>query len=400
MNGRPAAAGRPPRQKPYPRTYPDGRRVWVARYYDLAGKAHYAKPRWNGGKSSFTRKADAQQAIDEALDKLYGAAELPRNLGEYGEYWLEEHPRSERTDKTNTDRLSYVLDVEIEGRPLRDWEFDELRRKQALKLVDHMFRIEGRAAKGARGLLSVLSAMAEDAIGDDAATSNAFIGIKLRGNDPRIQKPARKPRIWSFEQMRKFAAGGRPEIRAATPRPRDGRNRSRYKAKASFYPARDYEAMILTPGFTGLRLGEVLALFEDGFDGDSFDIEHSAHQGKLISSSDEKNHDRVVPSPPTLTELIRRRVGRPKSQYLFPTPTGKLFRERNFYRDVWVPAQLATGMDPTPHEFRHSYVSNLRAMGIDDADLARVAGHTVETMISVYTHGLGQSHDRIRAIIG
>ncbi len=147
-------------------------------------------------------------------------------------------------------------------------------------------------------------------------------------------------------------------------------------------------------------LGEILALEGDRFDGVSFELKFSAHEGELIGSSDEKNHDRTVPSPPTLTEKIEARQGQPRSRYLFPTPSGKLFRERNFYRDVWVPAQLATGMDPTPHEFRHSYVSNLRAMGIDDADLADVAGHTVETMISVYTHGLGQSHDRIRQIIG
>ncbi len=274
--------GKPPRQKPYPRTYPNGRRVWIARYYDLDGKARYAKPRWNGGKSSFAREGDAQRAIDEALEVLCGSAEAPRRLGEYSEYWLEGHPRSTRTDKTNSDRLSYVLDTVVEGRPLREWEFDELRRRHALKLVDHMFRVEGRAAKGARGLLSVLSAMAEDAIGDDAATTNAFLGIKLRGNDPRIQKPARKPRVWSFEQMRQFAAGGRPEVRARTERPRDSRNRGRYKAKSSSYSAVDYEAMILTPGYTGLRLGEVLALLESGFDGVSFEVEASGHEGELV----------------------------------------------------------------------------------------------------------------------
>lgn len=30
----------------------------------------YAKPPWNGGKSSFSLKGDAQRAIDEALDRL------------------------------------------------------------------------------------------------------------------------------------------------------------------------------------------------------------------------------------------------------------------------------------------------------------------------------------------
>lgn len=58
---------------------------------------------------------------------------------------------------------------------------------------------------------------------DEAATQNAFIGIRLRRSDPRIRKPPRKIRIWSFEQMCAFAAGGRPEVRAVTPRPRDPR---------------------------------------------------------------------------------------------------------------------------------------------------------------------------------
>lgn len=267
-----AKAGRPPRQTPYKRSYPSGRTAWIARYYDLDGKTRYAKPRWNAGKSAFARKGDAQRAIDEALERLYGiGAELaPERIGDYYEGWLRRHPRSARTDKTNADRVSYVLDVEIEGRALGDWEFDELRRRQALALLDHMLRAEGRAAEGARGILRALSAMAEDAIGDDVATHNAFIGIRLRSNDPRIKKP----------------------------------------------------------------------------------------------------------------------------------PRGRLWRERNFYRDVWAPAQLATGMDPTPHEFRHSYVSHLRATGGDDADLARVAGHTVETMISVYTHPLDRSHEQIRGVIG
>ncbi len=115
---------------------------------------------------------------------------------------------------------------------------------------------------------------------------------------------------------------------------------------------------------------------------------------------DQKKHDRVVPVPPSLGELIRRRPNWNGSQWLFPTPGGQLWRERNFYRDVWSPARIGTGMNPTPHEFRHSYVSHLRALGIDDADLVRVAGHNVETMISRYTHPLEQSHERIRGVIG
>jgi integrase len=395
------AAGSVPRSTPYKRVYSDGRVVWVARYYDLDGKVRYSKPRWNGGRSTFAKKGDAQRAIDEALGQLLGrAVAQPERVGIYFESWPRLHPRSKRTNKTNSDRIGYVLDVEIEGRRLGDWEFDELRRPQVLVLVDHMLRVEGRAARGVRGILSALSVMAEDAIGDDAATGNAFMGVKLRATDPRIQKPPRKPRIWTFDQMREFAVGGQAEVRAQTKRPTDPRNGGRYKKKEHFYSRHDYEALLLTPGYTGLRLGEFLALRREDFDGDSFSFAFSAHEGELVGSSDQKNHERTVPVPPSLAELILRRPTRIDTDFLYPTPRGKLFRERNFYRDVWVPAQIATDMDPTPHEFRHSYVSHLRAAGIDDADLAAVAGHTVETMISVYTHALERSHDKIRQVIG
>jgi integrase len=402
MSARRRAAGRPPREAPYKRSYEDGRVVWIARYRDLEGVRRYAKPRWNGGRSTFERKGDAQAAIDEALERLHTSGLVaPQQIGAYFDGWLTRHPRSERTNKTNRDRVGYVLDVDIEGRPLRDWHFDELRRRQALALVDHMLRVEGRAAQGARDILSALSAMAEDAIGDDVAEANAFSGLRLRRSDPRIKKPPRKVRVWSFEQMREFATGGRPEVRARTERPPDPRaKRTKGKRKRRFYSAHDYEALLLTPGLTGLRLGEFLALHRSDFDGSLLSFRFSAHEGELVESSEQKNHERSVPVPPSLAARIESTPTRIDTELLFPTPTGKLWRERNFYRDVWVPAQKATGLDPTPHEFRHSYVTHLRAAGIDDADLALVAGHTIETMISVYTHPLERSHDAIRDAIG
>ena len=48
------------------------------------------------------------------------------------------------------------------------------------------------------------------------------------------------------------------------------------------------------------------------------------------------------------------------------------------YRVVWRPTREASGIDATPHDFRHSWVTNLSAAGIDVADLADIAGHSVE----------------------
>jgi hypothetical protein len=128
-----------------------------------------------------------------------------------------------------------VLEVRIEGRPLGEWLFDELRRRHVHLVLDHLLTEQGRSAQGARGVLRAFSTMTEDAIGDDFAEINAFRGVRLRANDPRVRKPPRRIRIWSFEQMREFAAAGRSEIRAKTPRSDDPRSKHRYRTKERFY---------------------------------------------------------------------------------------------------------------------------------------------------------------------
>jgi hypothetical protein len=42
----------------------------------------------------------------------------------------------------------------------------------------------------------------------------------------------------------------------------------------------------------------------------------------------------------------------------------------------------------------------LRAAGVNDADLAEIAGHRVETMLARYTHAVGQSCSAVREVIG
>ncbi|HWM62940.1 MAG TPA: hypothetical protein VNP96_03025 [Solirubrobacterales bacterium] len=105
------------RDSPVKRRNPSGEIVWVARYTGRDGKRRVAKPTWNRGKGTFKRKHEAQQAIEEA----YGLSDKPDALGEYAATWTERHPRAERTNATYDHRVSRVLDVEIEGIPLKDW---------------------------------------------------------------------------------------------------------------------------------------------------------------------------------------------------------------------------------------------------------------------------------------
>ena len=349
------------RETPIARTNPSGKRVWVARYTDPKGKRRSA--------GTYELKRDAQQAINQA----YKTPPSRDTLGGYAETWLTRHPRSPRTNQTNQGRVDRILKVEIEGRPLRDWPLTELRRRHALDLVDHMLRVQGRAPAGAANILRTLSALAEDAITDEYLDANPFRGVKVRRSDPRATKQSRQPTVLSFEEMHRFASH-----------------------------AGQYEPMIRMLADCGLRVGELLALRRDeqDFREGVFRVSGSAWNGRVVGSSEQKRHDRSGPIPPGCLELLRGVPVRIDSPWLFPTLTGKLWRIDNLYRTVWNPARRASGIDCTPQDFRHSYCSLLRAEGIDPADLAAIAGHTVETATSRYTHALGRSYDAVKAAIG
>ncbi len=345
------------RESPLKRRNPSGEIVWVARYTRRDGKRRVATPAWNGGKGTFTRKADAQRAIDEA----YGLTDKPDTLGAYFETWTDRHPRSERTNATNEHRISRVTEVEIEGIPLKDWPMRELRRRHALALVDAMLRDQGRATTGAVGILRSLSAMAEDAITDEVCDLNPFKGVRIRASDPRAKKKPRPIRVFTFDQMHAFAKA-----------------------------AGDYEAMIRVFTDTGLRLGEVLPLRPKDFDGDTLHVRRTAHEGEILEGTKtdhgEIDAGRTVPVPATLAWFLETqiRLNDPDADVIFTTPTGRMWRERNFYRDVWRPAQEASGLDIRPHECRHGYVTHLRAAGINDADLSQVGGSGVTARQSLH----------------
>ena len=387
------------RESPVKRVNPSGEVVWVARYTNEEGKRKSA--------GTFKLKREAQQAIDDAYER----PSVVDTVGAYFETWTERHPRGTRTNATNQHRIGRVLDVRLDGVPLRDWPFRDLRRRQANDLVAHMLKVQGRAQTGAINIIRSLSAMAEDAITDEIADVNAFKGVTVRANDPRIRGKKRPARVYSFEQMHEFAAAGGP-----------------------------WEPMLRVFTDTGLRLGEVLPLERADRVNGVIVVQRTAHEGEILQGTktdhDEDSAGRIVPIPPTCEALIEAAPPRIDTRLQFPTITGKLWRESNFYRDVWRPARVAwarrngvdvdrwlpvdgdtreerrrkraqlrellaaTGFNIRPHDCRHSYISHLRAAGIDDADLAEMAGHTVETMLARYTHPLRRSHDQVRGLIG
>ena len=360
------------RETPIKRVNPSGQVRWVARYTGRDGRRRSA--------GTFELRRQAQDAIDLA----YQLPERRDTIRGYMPRWLEEHPVSERTMRTNRGRIGAVLDIELEGIMLGDWPMHELRRRHAKDLVGHMLTVQGRAPEGVRNILRALSALAEDASGDELADINPWRGVKVRDDDKRAVKRSREPRVWTFEEMHEFAGY-----------------------------AGAHEAMLRTMADCGPRVGELFAIRRKGLSlSDALlEIRGSAWEGRVVPTSAEKNHDRDVPIAPGCLTLLCAMPTRIDSEWLFPSARGRLWRYSNWHRRVWQPTlelanqpervgQRGKRLDPLPSDFRHSWVTHLRAMRIDGADLADVAGHSEQTATAHYTHALRRSWDAIREAIG
>lgn len=381
------------RETPRPRLNPSGKKVWQARWTDKDGQRRYGWPPDIAG--TYKTKREAQDAIDACYEREAKGPALPSTVGAYAATWTTAHPRGRNTNRTNDSRIRAVLDVKIENVPFKDWPLDMLRRRHANLLRDHLLE-DGRARSGVNAVLTVVSSMLEDAIEDEALIQNPFRGMKkVRVSDQRVQKMKRPVRIWSWSEMHEFA-------RVAGTIEKGGAEMAAWRAVYA-------EPMIRTLADCGLRLAELLALHVADLDRDDavLNIRRSLSAGEVLEGTKtdrgEQDAGRVVPVPPALLGMLKRMlIAAPPndSPWLFPRVRGGRWDHSSFYRKLWDPARDALGADVRPHEFRHAYVSQMRAALIDVADLADATGHNVETATKIYTHGLGRSFDAMRKAVG
>lgn len=361
-------------EKPLRRQNPSGVVRYVARYTGDDGKRRSAGTYVKKGPCKQPRSDNrccAQHAIWHAYEQDAPTDARPLTVREYFEGpWLQRHPRMARTELTYKGAVQSILDVKTSGQAFGEHAVRDIRARHADDLLDAMLRQHGRAASGARAVLSVLSAMWRDAIRDDVAELNPMQYVSVRDNDPRVRRPARKRAVSSWEDMHRFAAG-----------------------------AGQYEPALRALSDCGLRIGEMLGLERRHDQGDSFLIDQKAWRG-VVSSGTKSGDFRVVPIPPGLRVLLDGMPRRIDTMVLFPSPEGRVWHASRFYKEVWHPAAARCGLKLLPHDFRHSYVSLLRAAGVDPADLAMATGHTTMTATAKYTHSTGGTFDLMREAVG
>jgi integrase len=298
-------------------------------------------------------------------------------LSTFFDEWLERFPRHPRTQQTNRERISrYILPYL--PRAAR-FPITELRRA-SLRHVQAELLKAGLAKETIDGAFSALSAMLRDAVDVELLDGNPAHGIRVRPNDPRLN-PRRIPR-----QRRAVPPEEVGVFIAAVP------DRHRAVCWATF--------------LCGVRPGELFALARPDIDRHRQLV--YVHQtvnryGKLEPGlktthhvRDKKRRGRWTLFPSSLIAMVES-VPADIEGRLFPSPRGCYWAHRNFYRNVWEPAQATSGTDFTLYDARHTFSSRLIAAGIPLIEVSAWMGHSLRaggeqlsTTARTYAHATGE----------
>ncbi|MDT0443436.1 tyrosine-type recombinase/integrase [Streptomyces sp. DSM 41886] len=128
-----------------------------------------------------------------------------------------------------------------------------------------------------------------------------------------------------------------------------------------------------------------------------------AHQQRSLKARAEQD-SRPVPIPPDYVEILRSHIKRHR-----PAPDGRIFRtsrggllQESGYGEVWAkarkaaltPEEAASLLARRPYDLRHAGVSFWLSSGVDPAECARRAGHSLTVLFRVYAKILAQNEER------
>lgn len=156
-----------------------------------------------------------------------------------------------------------------------------------------------------------------------------------------------------------------------------------------------YRGFVLLAGYSGLRLGELLALRWQRVDPLRRQVTVVETQTDLaghVSFGPPKTRAalRTVGIPSFVAEELSRVTDgpAPQDQLVFRSPDGHAVRPGLFRRRFWTPAVEAAGLTPLRiHDLRHTAVSLWIAAGANPKQVAVRAGHTsVSVVLDRYGH--------------
>lgn len=240
-------------------------------------------------------------------------------------------------------------------------------------------------------------------------TSSKSLAHKVRITLNQIFKQAIADHIISFNPVSgsKVIAPDKPKRKCLTPTQRE--------LLLKILKCHRTYPIIFTTLYTGMRMGETLALLLNDIDFDAKVIRVTkateyAHSKPQLKAPKTENGFREIPMPDILSNYLKSYLKRRKNKklYVFPGHAGgpmglteikSQWRKAQKIIKKWFESEDNSNMKE--HEFdltfrllRHTYCTGLYDAGIDELVAAEIMGHDVSIMREVYTHIQGKRKKR------
>lgn len=150
--------------------------------------------------------------------------------------------------------------------------------------------------------------------------------------------------------------------------------------------------------YTGIRLGELLALTWDDIDFNSnlLTINKTSYSAKvdgktqiIVDKPKTKKSNRVIPLPNQLVKLLKIIKKESNSKYVITTRNSGIVGNRSYQRTFKFILKKINVPYRNFHSLRHTFATNAIELGMDVKTLAEILGHT-NAMITLnrYSHSL------------
>ena len=151
--------------------------------------------------------------------------------------------------------------------------------------------------------------------------------------------------------------------------------------------------------YTGCRRNEALAIqYKDiDFEKKTISVNKAVlwiNNKPTITSTKSASGNRIIPLLSPLEELLKEQKYK-KDDFLFSINGEPV--ERKQARMMWDKFRKETGLNITPHQFRHAFISIMYYAGIDVKTAQVIAGHSkADVTLNIYTHLANNQHSAAR----
>ena len=162
---------------------------------------------------------------------------------------------------------------------------------------------------------------------------------------------------------------------------------------------------IIVSLYTGIRLGELLALRWDDIDFDKkiMKIQKTRYQiiidGKytnIIDNPKTKKSNRIIPLPCKLIKMLLKYKKISKSQFVISNKKGEMVDVRSYQRTFSSILAKCNLKHYGYHSLRHTYATRALELGVDIKTLSELLGHSSVTItLNRYTHSLMEHKTKI-----